>query len=416
MTKTPDSVTNGRRCFLCYIFLCGMKRFVQMIVVLLLSSCGVEQIDTGVHSGADGIWYGPSYGKHMSGTVYAVGLDYPEGYDWRTDTDKGRVRCSLVLFADMVPVLKVPVGDDHEVSSDNARHRVRSGCLYTDYTDGKTTVIRKDGQEVFRFDGAEEIADLEIHGGRLHTLGYPKGGTGFVYRIDGEAVVTRDSGTLLSGLSIYDGKVCFCFSRQTVSSSGAVMNHYLSEDGKVSLVVTDQDVEEILDMAVYADGLYVLASVRGVGAPVLIKGESRRSVNYFSTLDIVSCRFIDTETMSVRVRYRHPDSDYMSDIVWTEEHGWRRFMRGGMITSLFNDKDGYHAVVYSSELQEGAVFSGNSRHELDVRYHAYGENCLTVRDSMVYVGLTSRTGNGALIWRDGDLDTLRLNGPVTCLR
>ena len=393
-----------------------MKTFVQIVVVLLLSSCGLGQLEVGVHSDSDGIWYGPSYGKHMSGTVYTVGLDYPEGYDWRTDVDKGEVKCSLVMFADGVPVLKIPVGDRYEVSSDNARHRLRSGCIYTDYTDGKTTVIRKDGMEVVRFDGAEDIVDVEIHDGRLHSLGNPRGGNGFVYRIDGMVVVERESGSLLSGLSIYDDKVCFCFSRYTESSSGSVLNHYLSEDGKVSLVETGRDVEEVLDMGIYADGLYILARVEGVNAPVLVKGESRRSVNYFSTLDIVSCRFMDTEYMSVRVRYRHPGSDHMSDIVWTEAHGWKRFMRGGVITSLVNDDSGYHAVVYSSELQEAAVFSGNRRQNLDIGYHTYGENCLTVRDSMIYVGLTSRSGNDPVIWRHGVLDTLKLNGPVTCLR
>ena len=249
------------------------------MVLLLLSSCGMGQMDVGVHSDADGIWYGPSYGKHMSGTVYTVGLDYPDGYDWRTDADKGEVKCSLVMFADRIPVLKVPVGSRYEVSSDNARHRLRSGYLYTDYTDGNTTVIRRDGQELVRFDGAEEIVDLEVYDGSLHSLGCPKGGSGFVYRIDGEVAVERESGSLLSGLSVCDGKICFCFSRQTVSSSGALMNHYLSEDGKVSLVETGDDVEEVLDMGVYADGLYMLVRVRGVGAPVLIKGESRRIVS-----------------------------------------------------------------------------------------------------------------------------------------
>lgn len=388
---------------------------MHIIVLLSLSSCGLGQTDVGLHSSSGGIWHGPSYGKHMSGTVYAVGLDYPEGYDWRTDAEKGTVRCFLVLFADGIPVLKVPVGDRHEVSSDIDRHRIRSGFLYTDYTDGMTTVIRRDGVEVVRFAGAEEIVDVEVLDGEIHTLGCPKDG-GFAYRVNGEVMVERPSGTLLSGLSVCEGRMCFCFSQMTVSSDGAILNHYVSENGKVSMVKMDKDVEDVLDMGIYGDGLYVLARTGSSASPVLLKDGIRKSVAYFNILDIVSCRFMDTETMSVRLRYRHSGSDHMSDIVWTAGHGWKMFMRGGLISSLFNDEEGCHAVVFSSELHEGAVFSGNRRMDLDPGYHVSGDGCITVRDNIVYAGLTPDQGGSSVIWKNGEQDFLDMNGPLTCLR
>ena len=67
-----------------------MKRLVLMIALAVLYSCGLEQVDEGTHSSSDGIWRGPSYGIHLSGTVYAAGLDYPDAYDWRADTEKVR--------------------------------------------------------------------------------------------------------------------------------------------------------------------------------------------------------------------------------------------------------------------------------------------------------------------------------------
>ena len=117
-----------------------MKSNVFVIIAIMCVSCGLGQVDLGVHSGADGIWKGPSYGKHMAGTVYAVGIDYPDGYDWRADSENGKVRADLVLFADGRPVLRVPVGPEYETSSDESRHRIRDGYLFTDYTDGNTTV------------------------------------------------------------------------------------------------------------------------------------------------------------------------------------------------------------------------------------------------------------------------------------
>ena len=180
-----------------------MKEFVLMIAVALLSACGLEQVGVGEHSSSDGIWRGPSYGKHYSGTVYAVALDYPDGYDWRADAQKGRVKCSMVMFADGVPVLKVPVGDVYEVSSDKSRHRLRDGCLYTDYTDGNTTVIKRDGEAVARFEGAEDILCMEVHDGRVHTLSRRAGGGGFLYRVDGTLVLERPDGTVYPHLDEY---------------------------------------------------------------------------------------------------------------------------------------------------------------------------------------------------------------------
>jgi cation-transporting ATPase E len=41
VTDTANSVTNDRICLVCFTFLWGMKRFVLMIAVTLLSACGV---------------------------------------------------------------------------------------------------------------------------------------------------------------------------------------------------------------------------------------------------------------------------------------------------------------------------------------------------------------------------------------
>ena len=85
VTKTPDSVTSRIRCFVYIAFLWDMKDFVLFMCFLFLCSCSLEQIGRGSRSDADGVWKGPSYGKHMSGTLYAVAVDYPDGYDWKAD-------------------------------------------------------------------------------------------------------------------------------------------------------------------------------------------------------------------------------------------------------------------------------------------------------------------------------------------
>lgn len=406
MTKTPDSVTNGIRCFLYIDFLWGMKSFVQLMMVLLLSSCGLEQTGSGTHTGSDGVWRGPSYGKHMSGTWYAAALDYPEGYDWRTGAEDEGV--FIVMFADGVPVLKVPAGRKHEVPGDPQRIRIRSGHLYTDYTDGTVTVIKRDGEEILRYDGAEEAVALEYVEGRLHMLCVPETGSGFVYRVDGEAAVARDEGKLYGGLEVWDGRVGFCFANQSRS--------YEVRDGKVALVTPEEDTAEITDMQICEGRLCMLTKTDGRNSPAMHVGDIRIFNDHFESLDIVSSRFLDTDSLCVRLRCRDGSSDLLCDRLWFSDGLSRMPRRVTRLLSVVVDATGYHAVANPSEIHEGCIFSNRDYHDLPEGYHVYGDGCAVVRDSILYVGLTSGKGGSPVIWKDGALDTLDVNGPLICLR
>jgi hypothetical protein len=52
----------------------------------------------------------------MSGTCYALGLDYPKGHDWKSGTGDDGIECALMMFADGIPVLRVRTGDEYGVS------------------------------------------------------------------------------------------------------------------------------------------------------------------------------------------------------------------------------------------------------------------------------------------------------------
>lgn len=385
-----------------------MKNIVLLILLLPMSSCGLEQLGHGLHSGADGVWKGPSYGRYMSGTCHALCLDYPEGYDWVADSGDGNTDCSIVMFADAVPVLKLSTGDAYEVSADPQRCRVRSGCLYTDFTDGTTTVIRKDGEEIIRYDGAEEVVALEVVEGRVHMLCQPKDGSGFVYRADGTAVVSREDGVLCGGLDVFGKSVGFCFGRRS--------EYYKVVDGKVSLLEMDEDVGKVLDVAMYDGDLCVLAMTEDRPEPVLLRRGERRSIKYFSTLDILSATFLETDSLCVRVRHRTRSSGLTSDMLWMGDHRFRQPRRWCMLSSVTVDGTGYHAVANPSEIQPGGIFSNLYQYELPQSYHIYGDGCAVIKDSLLHVGLTSGTGMNPVIWRDGIMDTLDVNGPLTCLQ
>lgn len=386
-----------------------MKDFVLFMCFLFLCSCSLEQIGQGPRSDADGVWRGPSYGKHMSGTVYAVVMDYPDGYDWKADPGYGLVEgIHIVMYADGAPVLKIPVGDLYETSSDPQRLRVRSGHLYTDYTDGTETVIKKDGQEILRYEGAEEIVSLEVMDGMVHMLCVPSSGVGFVYRIDEKVSVERDMGSLFGPLEIHNGTVGFCFSNKS--------GHYMVEDGKVFLMEVDKDVTDVLDMCLSEGQPCMLVATEGASAPAMIRKGIRLYDDYYESKDIISARFLETDSLCVRLRCRDGNSDLLSDVLMFGDGLSRRPRRACQLLSVVVDESGYHAVANPSEVQGGAIISNRDSYDLPSGYHVYGDGCAVTRDSVLYVGLTSGKGQSPVIWMGGILDTLDVNGPLVCLR
>lgn len=387
----------------------------MLLMLLLLSSCGLKQTGEEMHSYADGVWHGPSYGKNMSGTCHALALDYPKGFDWKSDPLNEDTVCELVMLADGVPVLGLKTGPEYEVSRDILRHRMIAGRLYSDYTDGVTTVIKEDGRERVRYDGAEEVLYLAVARGRIHTLSRPKEGGGFVYRVDGEPLLVRDEGTLYPHLDVHEGSVSFCFSTSVRSAEGLRECHYHVTDGRVALVETADDVVKVWDMRGFAGELHMAVSSPEEG-PVLICGDRRESVGYLNSLDLISCSFCDGDGMCIWARFLLSGSNLMTDILWMGGDRWHMYRLGSTLTSVHFDGGGLSAVINPSNGREGIIFDSTRACPMPSGYGASSRNIMVRKDSVLHVGLSHAEGGSPVVWRPDGMDTLRINGPVIGLQ
>lgn len=412
MTKVPVSVTSRSRYFRYYAFLWGMKKTV-LLILLLATACGLQQVEVDVHSGSDGVWRGPSYGSHMSGTCYALGLDYPKGHDWKSGTDDDGIECALMMFADGIPVLRVRTGDEYGVSSDPLRHRIRNGRLYSDYTDGSTTVIKEDGKEVVRYEGSEEILCLEVVKGSIHSIGIPPGGFGFTYRVDGCRIVHRDSASVFPHLDVHDGSVFFCFSDIVRNADGYGLCHYKVADGKVMQVEADPDVTKVWDMKHVAGELYMAVSLSD-RSPVIISvnGRSDSSINL---VNMVSCTFCDSQLACLHIRFmlKFPE---MTDILWMGDKRLDMCDLGCIYSDVLVDEFGFNGVINHTDRFRGVIFDSDNSYVIPEGYAVAGKGCMTRRDETLYVALSSKTGGPPVIWTPAGTDTLDVNGPLICLR
>lgn len=420
MTNTPDSVTNGFRRLLCFVFLWDMKHAERIFIFLILSlsmpACGLNQVDESQHSNAEGVWEGPSFGYYSEDKCYAVALDYPEGYDWKSDPDRGHVKCHMVMFADGIPVLRIPVNDASYVSSDPTCHFVVQGHLFTSYTDGESTVVKKDGQILYVWSGAESVDDMILVDGLLHMLSSPCGKEGFFYRVDGETVVERQSGYSFRHLDENDGHVVFYFCQDKDVSEGSRTSYYKVVDGKVHKFEMSVD-GKVTDIRLSGRDVALSIADDGNAMPVLTTDIRKEVLRVGENCNVVSAVFIDHERPCVWARYAHTDTDAMTDVIWTGRNEWKMYWRGCTYASAYMDKTGCCAVINPHDGRNGRIFSGVRFYAMPAGFSVFTRDCMTRKKDVLHVGLTASDGGKPVIWREGESsDTLNVNGPVISLQ
>ena len=396
--------------------------FLYVLIVAAVLSCGVSEIgDMTDGSDADGgIWGGMNDSHEGTPSVrtvcYMTAMDYQKGYDWRADEARETVKCSLVVYEDDRPVMKIPVGEAYEVSSDPDRHRFINGHLYTDYSTATETVIKCDGRQLFRYSDPEYICGMEIIDNDLYSLGQPMGGNGFALRKNGEVILSRDRATLVGRLINDSDSLCFAYCEQITSSGTSIYRYYASVNGRVSQVAVREDVKTVWDILVGPDQVIYVASLVGVRAPVLVAGHSMLQLSLPVGASLVSCKiFKSGQSLGVEgiCRFR---SGMHCNMVWLDGDTLYVSMRKGNIAAVQTAGDGVFFVMNPPYRDvAGSIYRSGELSDMPVGYTVMGDDCVMIRDGILYVGLSSLDGRKPIVWKDGIVDSLNINGYISAI-
>lgn len=366
-----------------------------------------------------GIWGGPvGGGTGNSGTsrstFYLTALDYKKGYDWRSDQAVGSVKCSLTVYADGVPVMKVPVGDEYEVSSDPDMHRIIDGHLYTDYSTDAETVIKKDGKHLFRYPGRESIYGMSVIGEDVFTLGESRDGWGFCFRKNGEVVLERENAVVTGTFFNDDDTLCFAFCEKIRNAEGFSDRYYAVVDGKVSQVALRDDIRKVWDVFVRKDKVVYLASLTGVLFPVVMDGNDMVSLVHPLNVRALSYRLLDIGgEIGVEGLIRYADGRHMNAI-WVDGKMVSTFVQDRSVSVLMV-RDGriFCATNPSGQEKKGTIYRDGEAYDMPEGYVVMGNDCMDMVDGILHVGLSSMEGKSPLIWKDSRTDTLKINGYIS---
>ena len=387
------------------------------VVCLAVQSCGITELYKADVDDKNGVWNGPAADPSpMSPSLtFVSAFDYPDGYDWRSDPDRGHVKCSLVVFREGLPVLKIPVGNEYRVSPDPDMHRIIDGHLYTDFSDGTETLLKKNGKPVLSYPGAEMICDMKVKGSDIYTLGHSRTGQGFALRLNGSVLLSREAGYTFERILIEDTEVSVAFAEPIVSSSGTVERYYVMRGGKVTQIALRDDIKQVWDVAVYGEEIYYLASLTGVQAPVLVSSQGMTTLQMPSSMRVVSCRMNILEG-GICVEGVLADGNQVQSVLWGTDFQYSLFPKGMTFSALCFGEDGLHCTMNpASGMGAGLIFRGGESLEIPAGYACMSRSAMDFASGMLTVGLSSLKGEAPALWVDGRLKNLDINGYISCV-
>ena len=396
-----------------------MKQTLILIITgILFASCDLTELENNQNSRED-IWKNPTFSKDSTARettrCFITGLDYPDEYDWRADPEKGMVKCSLVVFCDGIPVMKVPVGTEYDISPDPDMHRIINGDLYTDYSTPDETVIKKNGTELFRYDGREMIIGMAVSNGSIYTLGQSRNGEGFSYRKNGLPIIERSRGAAFPRLQCEQDSISFAFREPIDSPEGNIERYYHVMNGRIVQAAIREDVKKVWDIIRHNDRILWLASLTGVSSPVLINGGDMTAMETDKDKEILGCRLIPAgNSMGIEAIFSSNRMFYSSGI-WMDGKIYKTFSNGMTVSGLCSWEDGVCCVLNDGVSGGGTIFRCGDTFSVPDGYAMMGNNPIDMVNGILNIGLSSVTGGQPVIWKDGETQKLDINGPICTL-
>ena len=187
---------------------------------------------------------------HKDTTVYVSGIDFPAEYDWRQDSLYGGIAARVVLLRGGERIVELNTGAAQHVSAQADMHHLVDGHLYTEYSDASLTFIKRDGKDLYTFEGRESLRGILPLGTELYTLAQKRSGNGFVLRKGTEVLMERNEGVIQGTFgegatpqygALYedDGHICFSYARR-LGAGNATYAYYIVDNALETQLYTDK--------------------------------------------------------------------------------------------------------------------------------------------------------------------------------
>lgn len=355
--------------------------------------------------------YDPHLPPH--GELYAAALEFPEGYDWRRDPSGGEIMPDLVFYHDTTVIFRKPTGNGSLLLPDGDMHRISGSHLFSDCSTETQTIIFKDGEELFRWDGREMLWDLEETEGKVYTLSTSRDGSGWSCRCNGDIVLKQDYGRFLNGFYKDSGHLCFDYAMPIVKDvSGIPDRNYHVSDGIDSLIVIPADVKKVLTSRMTDGTFNYIALISGYDRLIWQAGRDAYVLEEEKTGDSPDCRLLDAGGEMVAMAKLEG-----RDCLWNAD-GKKFFTTIGSRIYSVCEKSAHLCFAISSGngLSGIEIFYDGASEKLPSGYAMLSPSCMSCDDYGSAVGVNDmKNSRRPLILRDKKILDYDFNGYFICL-
>ena len=396
-----------------------MRKLLLAILAAVLAACARDPLfpgtprfshEPGGRSRRDST-ANPSLSFPPGEHVYLTAVRYPDGFAWEQDTCAVEGTVWIDLYCDGERISSIPAGKS--VFPD--MHRYSEGHLWSDCSSGSETLVFRDGEEAFRFEGREALRGFLIRDGAVHTLGQDRDGQGFTYRVDGKVIYRSETGTALGDPELGNA----------LTADGAAVFYCCSipsADGKEYRVMRGGDLHRslpaaqggnVFDFRYLGDRLYRIVSkprklvllIDGKEMTLALQGgeatlwsriipwKGQALVLTRASGAIGKRYFLQHESGTVYpMDGKAPVSDVLVD---GDEMGWLETDGNGKPVR-FVRSDGIRTDIG----QDGYLASSR---------------CALLHGGRLYLALTGRDGTPSCLWVDGEVTEIPFNGCITSI-
>lgn len=346
-------------------------------------------------------------------SLYVTGVEYPEGYQWRPSLGNPPAGTVLFMMKDGRRILEIAADESGGIEVEPDTHRCIGGHLFTDSSTDSETIIKCDGNELFRFIGREMIVSLLVVGEDVYTLGQPRSGTGWAYRKNGNIILYKGVGSPLpSGLHIDGEKVCFVYEDRIETAGSDILRYYSVIDGQTNSVWVPDDVIRVDDAVLSGGDVLYIAFRKGIGPAVLTRGGDGKAYGLNSGETMTGCRFL--ENSEVVLTFGRTVSGGTGAVsFWRETDRIATYGKTCDAISFDSDGEDVFALCMDRSGGNALLFKNADPLELDKGYEAIFDRTIASSDGKCCAALVEKKNLRPALWNDGRLTAFDFNGYFT---